>query len=417
MDRALRTLGDHLLTLLAVAGTLCIVLVLLSWLLNISLVMFRTGSMSPTISAGSLAVVREIPATEMVEGDVVTVDRGEGVLPVTHRVVGISDVDPATGEVTFTMRGDANDVEDPEPYTATTVQRVLLSVPGAARVIQWFGNPLVLGGLTLGATALVIWAFWPRDGEAGPGSVGPDGEDPDGEEAGSASPPRGSSVVHFLVLPLAAGLVLASPGTGHAETTLIAGEHLRIQTAGDPVAMKNLVPGRAVVWDVGVWAEAPEPGEIRLGIAGRGELAEIDGALRVSVRACPEQWRAGGCPSGAEELLEAESLDRLTATDPTRLLTTMPSDESRWLRIEVVLDGAEGPAAGADGDVLIHAMGAGEEITSGGEEPPSGDRSPSEGGGLARTGASGVLALLAAGLLSVALGIMLRRPACRGARR
>src|SRR5699024_2451904 len=162
----LARIGDLLLTLLAVAGSLCIVLVILGWAFNVSLMMFRTGSMDPTIPAGSVAVVREIPAVEMQEGDVVTVDRGEGVLPVTHRVVAIEETDPASGQVSFEMRGDANDVDDPEPYTATEVRRVMFSVPGAARIIQWFGDPYVLGGLTLGATALVIWAFWPRERES-----------------------------------------------------------------------------------------------------------------------------------------------------------------------------------------------------------------------------------------------------------
>ena len=50
--------------------------------------MFKTGSMSPTITAGSVALVREIPASEINVGDVVTVDR-EDALPVTHRVTSI----------------------------------------------------------------------------------------------------------------------------------------------------------------------------------------------------------------------------------------------------------------------------------------------------------------------------------------
>jgi len=411
-------LGDHLLSVLAIAGTACILLVLLGWAFNISIMMFRTGSMSPTITAGSIAFVREIPATEMAEGDVVTVDRGEGILPVTHRVVEITGTDAASGAVTFEMRGDANDVDDPEPYTATDVRRVMFSVPGAARVVQWFGNPYVLGGLTLGATALVIWAFWPRDPKD------------DGD-------PGNGSTLHVLALPLAAAVVLMAPGAGHAETTLISGEHLRLQTVGDPAQMQNLAPGQPVIWEVGVWAEAPEPGEIRLGITGRGELAQRENALRVSVQGCSEQWIEDRCPSGAAELLAAEGLDRITEAGPTLHLTTMPSDEVRWLRVEVVLTGAQGSTvSGAEGDVLIHAAGAGEEISSGddppggegpgggspgegapGEEPPVGGGAPGEDDGLARTGTTGAVPLLAAGLLAVALGTVLRRPRSEGARR
>src|SRR5699024_10074322 len=249
--------------LLAVAGSLCIVLVILGWAFNVSLMMFRTGSMDPTIPAGFVVVVREIPAVEMQEGDVVTVDRGEGVLPVTHRVVAIEETDPASGQVSFEMRGDANAVEDPEPYTATEVRRVMFSVPGAARVVQWFGDPYVLGGLTLGATALVIWAFWPREQET------------------NTEAPR---TAHAAALPLLAGLLLTAPGAADADTTLLRGEHLRMQTSGDPVQMQNLTPGQPVTWEVGVWADAPDPGQIRLGISGRGDLAGLPGALTVTVR-------------------------------------------------------------------------------------------------------------------------------------
>lgn len=61
------------------------------------------------------------------------------------------------------MRGDANDVEDPEPYEVETVRTVLFSVPGLAQVIVAMSNPLVLGGITIAATLLVVWAFWPRE--------------------------------------------------------------------------------------------------------------------------------------------------------------------------------------------------------------------------------------------------------------
>ena len=60
------------------------------------------------------------------------------------------------------MRGDANAGDDPYPYPVQTVRVVLFSVPGIATVIVAMGNPYVLGGLTIAATTLVVWAFWPR---------------------------------------------------------------------------------------------------------------------------------------------------------------------------------------------------------------------------------------------------------------
>ena len=163
-SRAGRVLGDVLLWLAAIAGVVCILLVVLAFTAQITLIMFRTGSMSPTIPAGSVAVVQRVPATEIAVGDVVTVDR-EGELPVTHRVTTISPGASAQERV-ITMRGDANAADDAFPYTVSSVRRVLFSVPGIALIIVGMGNPLVLGGLTVAATTLVVWAFWPRRSRA-----------------------------------------------------------------------------------------------------------------------------------------------------------------------------------------------------------------------------------------------------------
>ncbi len=153
-------IGDALLWLAALAGVICIVLVVLAFTAQITLILFRTGSMSPTIPAGSVAVVQRIPASGIEVGDVVTVDR-VGELPVTHRVTTIAPgVVPE--ERIITMRGDANASEDPFPYTVSSVRIVLFSVPGVATLIVGMGNPVVLGTLTLAATTLVVWAFWPR---------------------------------------------------------------------------------------------------------------------------------------------------------------------------------------------------------------------------------------------------------------
>lgn len=154
-----------ILTLLSVAGVLCIALVIAGYAFGMSLVMFSTGSMAPTIPAGSVALVREVPATEIEVGDVVTVARPDD-LPITHRVLEVLAVDGET--VTFTMQGDANDDPDLQPYTATTVREVLGSVPRIATLVASLQDARVLGGLAVGAAALVTWAFWPRHEEDEP---------------------------------------------------------------------------------------------------------------------------------------------------------------------------------------------------------------------------------------------------------
>lgn len=153
-------LEDGVLTLFAVLGAVCIAATIAAFAFNISLIMFKTGSMSPTIPAGSLAVVREIPASEIRVGDVITVGRGEGQLPVTHRV--ISTTPAANGVHSIEMKGDANTSPDAQPYEVSTVKKVLWHVPGLAYAVATISQPKYMAGITVAAAILVVWAFWPR---------------------------------------------------------------------------------------------------------------------------------------------------------------------------------------------------------------------------------------------------------------
>lgn len=150
---------EILLNFAAAGGAICIISVLCAVLFNISLILFKTGSMSPGIPAGSMAVVREIPAAEIRIGDVVTVDRA-GKLPITHRVQTVEPADGASR--TITMKGDANEEADPAPCTVERVRLVLWSVPGLAYPLAATANPMVLGGTTLAVAALVTWVLWPQ---------------------------------------------------------------------------------------------------------------------------------------------------------------------------------------------------------------------------------------------------------------
>ncbi len=157
--RALPWILNAVLNLSAVGGAICIALVILAVVFNISLILFRTGSMDPAIPQGSLAVVREVPAGDISVGDIVTIDRPDQ-LPVTHRVTSVQQV--GEGSWRITMKGDANATEDPQPYTVESVRIVLYSIPGLAKPVASLNSPHVLGSITLAVTALVIWALWPR---------------------------------------------------------------------------------------------------------------------------------------------------------------------------------------------------------------------------------------------------------------
>lgn len=410
-----RTIGDWLLNLLALAGSVCIVLVILGVVLNVSIMMFRTGSMSPTITAGSIALVREIPATDMNEGDIVTVGRGEETLPVTHRVVEILETDPGSGMVTFEMRGDANESNDPKPYSESTVSRVMFSIPGVAPVIQWFSNPYVLGGLTLGATTLVVWAFWPRRGDDDAPADSADGGPEDGAHPVSPAHSRHTTARHSFAAPtvilLAASLAAqisdtSAAGTNTAtETRTAHGDHLRMSASGDADQMRNLSPGHSATWTVDVWAEAPEPGDISLDIGADGTLADVRDAMTVTVTMCSQRVAEADCDNGATSLITDTSLSELRDDGTQRReLATMTTAEQRRLFVTATLSesAADLGVAGDSGTVRITATGAGDELSLGPDDPDRDDD-----GTLPRTGIEGWQWLLLAGGLLVAIGATL----------
>lgn len=166
LRKVFRLLGDALLTLLAIAGAICIVAVIAAFVFHIHLIMFKTGSMAPTIPTGSLAVVRDIPAAEIQIGDVATVQRGEGELPITHRVIAKEPILGPLGAPTDTWRielkGDANPQPDPSPYEVTTVGKVLWSAPKLAYVVATIGTPKSMAVITVVISGVVVWALWPR---------------------------------------------------------------------------------------------------------------------------------------------------------------------------------------------------------------------------------------------------------------
>jgi signal peptidase len=162
--------------LLALAGAACLLWLVLSTIFGLSLITFATGSMAPTITTGSLAVVREIPASELQVGDVATLQRGGEKLPVTHRVLSVTQSPDDPDVQIVTMQGDANPIPDTFPYYVDSAKLVLWAVPHGAYVIGYLTSPLVLLALTIGIGSLVLWAFWPKRGKRQPPAAKPETE-------------------------------------------------------------------------------------------------------------------------------------------------------------------------------------------------------------------------------------------------
>ena len=146
-----RLAREVLLDAAAVVGAVCILIALAHAVLGSSLLVFRSGSMAPAISTGSLAVAVERPVSGVSPGDVVSVVDGDGVR-VTHRVVSI-------GPGGLILQGDANPAPDAGAYDVSRVDVVVASVPVAGRVLDELSHGwwlLVQGGLAAGAVGLAL---------------------------------------------------------------------------------------------------------------------------------------------------------------------------------------------------------------------------------------------------------------------
>jgi len=437
-SRAGRRLADVALTLASIGGVVCILLVIAAAVFHVSLIMFKTGSMSPTIPAGSLAVVREIPAEDARVGDVVTIAR-PGELPITHRVTSVSPLEG--GLTSITMKGDANKFEDPAPYTVDSVRIVLASVPALANAVIAVSHPVALGSITLGAALLVSWAFWPRAhsraraADAKPAHGRRRQKHADLGQSRSKrgdhkhrGPGVGAAGTAALVLALAvAPAVLGESSAAHAATsaitdtteteTTVTSRYLTLVSIRDHGEMKSLSPGRPVPWQVGVTVRAPEPGTVHIGISAEGELTD-PGELSLDVRACPERWVDGVCASGESMWLPRQDLAAAVAPVPSsmdnpdgaREIGQMAATTS-WLMLRVVMPVSLEPGSAAS--LRLHAWGQGDVIALG-DSDTAGTGSLS-GFGIARlalTGFSGSLPLVLAVTVvgaGVVLAVMARR--------
>lgn len=140
----------------ALAGLVCIIAAAASMFLGIKPLVFRSGSMEPAISTGALALTSPVPADELAVGDVVSVVTS-GDVRITHRVTALAPM--GDGTVAVTMRGDANNADDPSPYIVNEADRVFAHVDGVGYVVAWLSSPVAifLGGMVAGALCVIAF--------------------------------------------------------------------------------------------------------------------------------------------------------------------------------------------------------------------------------------------------------------------
>lgn len=160
--RRLREVG---LTAGAILGVVCALAASASMFLGVTPLVFRSGSMAPTIPTGSFALARPAEADQVEAGDIVSVVDSADV-HITHRVTAVEAA--GEGRALIRMRGDANDAEDPTPYVVSEVDRVFVHVPHLGYVVAWLSHPVAifLGGMIAGGLVVIAFARQ-RDEEAG----------------------------------------------------------------------------------------------------------------------------------------------------------------------------------------------------------------------------------------------------------
>ncbi|MDT0184854.1 signal peptidase I [Microbacterium sp. ARD31] len=162
-----RTAGNAIVTIVAIVGTAIAALMFVPSLFGLDRYVITGGSMSGTFERGALVFERQVPVSDLREGDIITYlppsDSGITEL-VTHRIVSITASTDPHASPTFQTRGDANDSVD--PWTFTLASAVQPRVDGWLPEVGWVFIALAQPGirmLAIGVPAALIGLLFLKD--------------------------------------------------------------------------------------------------------------------------------------------------------------------------------------------------------------------------------------------------------------
>lgn len=226
---------DLLLTVSAVAGVLCLLVVAALALTHSRPVVFRSGSMAPAIDVGAVAVVHRVPADRLEVGDVVTVPQGDS--DVTHRIVQLTR---GQGQATIQLQGDANTVPDSEVHEVTSAERLVFAVPRLGYLVAALTGPfglLLIGTYVVWLLRRFVAGSAPR-GEVPPGRGGPGGRHRDPTDPGPGRRSRvlvsGLTIAAVVVVGSASVLAPRAYAAGWPDTATVSGTTLTARTVPAP---------------------------------------------------------------------------------------------------------------------------------------------------------------------------------------
>ncbi|MDR1824683.1 MAG: signal peptidase I [Bifidobacteriaceae bacterium] len=133
--KILRVCQTVVLAILCTIGTASVLVCAATFIFELRPAIVVSGSMEPTLPVGSVTFTQTVDASTVKVGDIVTVPQAGAEGVVTHRVAALSQTDD--GRTELTLRGDANKMNDPVPYTVQTVQAYRFKVPYLGTALMW----------------------------------------------------------------------------------------------------------------------------------------------------------------------------------------------------------------------------------------------------------------------------------------
>lgn len=154
----IRTVTSWLLLFVAVAVLAALVVV--PRLAGATPYTVLSGSMEPTLSPGTLIVVKDVPPTELRAGDVITFQiESDNPAVNTHRITQV--VYDAQGTPRFQTQGDANNVPDRDLLVPEQIRGSLwYSVPYLGHVNSALTGDLRGVLVTVAVGGLGVYALW-----------------------------------------------------------------------------------------------------------------------------------------------------------------------------------------------------------------------------------------------------------------
>lgn len=123
-------------------------------LVGLDIYVVLSGSMEPEYKTGSVIYVKEINPEDLEVCDVITYQLDGGTI-VTHRIVGITEID---GQTAFHTKGDANEMEDAAAVLASQIMGTpVFTIPYLGYLVKYIQSTSGrYATIAMGATLLLL---------------------------------------------------------------------------------------------------------------------------------------------------------------------------------------------------------------------------------------------------------------------